>query len=223
LLSYKWLGHYYFDKGDYDKALENYEVLIKLRAADKKVEDKVAAINVLRDYQSVSKLQPMGGMPNPAQPQGDFQPYVDSAFYFCKTGDTLKAFRMYLAALRLNRAVEKVFSDSSFKSVQYQQFTTAIRQYDLLLKLYTSNPYYYFYRGVGKFSTGQLKPAIADWETAVKMDVKEVQQSASYNLCVAYNSIGDAQKAVYYVELARKTGYAVNEEFAAKLHKKAKK
>ncbi|NDC41091.1 MAG: hypothetical protein EBZ77_06000, partial [Chitinophagia bacterium] len=219
LLSYKWLGHYYFGKGDYDKALENYNVLITLHAADKKVEDKVNAINVLKSTGGQLPQMNIEGAPQAANVANadSFQKYIDSSFYYCTRRDSLKAFRYYIMSIRFNHAAERVYADSSFKAVQSGQFAQALYQYDVLMKLNSGNAFYYFYRGVAKFSINRLRDAIPDWETAVKMDVKDVQMSASYNLSVAYDSVGKDSLAAFYIKMAKEKGYAVNPDFYNKI------
>jgi tetratricopeptide (TPR) repeat protein len=220
LLSYKWLGHHYFEIGEYEKAMENYNVLIKLRATDASVEKKVAAISLLQNQGMGAQLPTNGIIQQAPVDEASSKSYLDSSFYYSAAADSLKAFRYFIMALRYNRNAEKIYADSSFKSIQNQQFTSALYQYNVLLKLSTSNPFYYFYRGVAKFSTNRLRDAIPDWEIAVKMDSRDVQQSASYNLSVAYDSIGKDSLAVYYVEMAKAKGYGVSPEFADKLHRK---
>jgi tetratricopeptide (TPR) repeat protein len=93
----------------------------------------------------------------------------------------------------------------------------------MLMKLNTSNPFYYFLRGCAYFGSNSINAAVADWEVAVKMNVKDVQQSASYNLSVAYDSLGDAKKAYYYITKAQSLGYKPAPDFVAKLQYKAGK
>ena len=88
------------------------------------------------------------------------------------------------------------------------------------MKLNSSNPYYFFYRGVAQFSENKMKVAIDDWQAALKMNNKDMQQSAAYNLSVAYDSAGNDSLAVYYVLMAKNSGYKVNEDFVAKLQAK---
>ncbi len=239
MLSYKWLGNYYFDRGLFDSALDNYNILVMLRSADEKVESKIARINLIKSGggdmmgQPADPNAPQGANPAMAQqmmpamqqgqlPKGDYKLYLDSSYTYLRAGDTLKAFRCYIIAFRFNPGVEKLYAESSFNAVQSRQFDDAINQYSILLKLNTGNPYYYFYRGVAQFSKNNLKSAIADWETAMRTNTKEiqVQQSASYNLCVAYDTLGKDSLAWYYVQKARQVGYKVNDDFYAKLKRK---
>lgn len=270
LLSYKWLGNYYFHKGEYNKAMENFDVLTYLRSTDQYVDAKIAQINYLRStgapmsggggdnatgaQNNAPQEPPAGAAPGnqagapppgnqqpgtppgpppsmrmplnamPQMPSGNFQLYLDSSFYYALHGDTLKAFRAYINAFRFNQGVERMYADSSFKCVQAGKFDQAVNQYGVIMKINTGNPYYYFYRGVAQFQKGRIHNAIDDWEASLKVktkESKEIQQSASYNLSVALDSVGNDSLAVYYVEMAKSTGYTVKDDFIAKL--KAKK
>ena len=219
LLSYKWLGNYYFDKGMYDKAMENYNVLVTLHVNDARVDDKITRIKLLKG-DVIGGLTPLNAS-RPVDPA--YQSHFDSSLAYTRTGDSIMAFRQYIQALRYNPNVEKLYAETAFKGVQAGLYDAAIIQYNILLKLNTANAYYYFYRGVAEFSKNKMKPAIKDWTIATQMPVKDIQQSATYNLSVAYDSIGQPDSAVHYVHIAKNIGYHVNEDFITKLEKKATK
>jgi tetratricopeptide (TPR) repeat protein len=220
LLSYKWLGNYYFSIGELDKALDNYEVLATLHAADDKVTQNIAKVKALKENGSGAVFPQMSGQIKADPSNTSFKAPLDSAIFYAMQGDTLAAFRKYIAAFRINPLAEKALAENTYKLVQGQQFDQAIKQYDILLKLNTANPFYFFLRGVGYFSTNKVKPAIADWETAVRMNSKDVQQSAAYNLSVAYDTLGNDSIAIYYLNKAKNLGYKINDEYAAKLNRK---
>ena len=217
LLSYKWLGNYYFSKGDLDKALENYKVLDTLHAADAKTLD-----NIGRIYRLKNDFSHAAGAFNQSNSMQDnsYRKYVEQSLGYIATGDTLKAFHDYLMAYKVNPMAERFLADTCFNLVQTQNYVPAIGIYSMLLKLNTANPFYYFYRGVAEFGTHKIPAAITDWEIAVKMNSRDVQQSASYNLSVAYDSVGKDSLAVYYVLMAKRLGYGTTDEFIGKLQQK---
>ncbi len=216
-LSYKWLGNYYLDQGNTDKALENYNVLASLRSADAKVYDRIGVIYTRRgDYKKAFEE-----FDNSMNVQNNvYKTYLDRSLLYSLVGDSANALRDFVIACKLNPNSEKVLSDSCFNFVQNKQFDAAINGYNILLKLNTSNPFYFFYRGVAEFSKGEVMPAIADWEIGMKFNAKDVLLSASYNLSVAYDGIGNDSLAVYYVTLAKKLGYKVSDDFAKQLAEK---
>lgn len=215
LLSYKWLGNYYYDKADYNKALENYGVLTMLRSADAKTYDKVGNIYAMKkqyDSALICYNQSMAIQSNVPKT------YADRSMAYMMIGDTVNAFKDFIVAYQMNPDNERAFSQAVFDAVQRKDYDIAISEYNMLLKV-INNPFYYFYRGVAKFSKNDIDAAIADWEIAVKYNNRDVQQSASYNLAVAYESKGEYKKAVDYAVMAKKVGYAITDEYLATLQK----
>ena len=210
LLSYKWLGNYYLDKGDMDKALENYGVLATLHAADAKVYDRVGVIYTLKkDYKKA-----LDAFTSSLEVQNNvYRTYLDRSILYSITGDSMSAIKDFAIAYQLNPNSEKILADSCFNFVQNKQYDLAIKEYNILLKLNTGNPFYYFYKGVAEYGTNQLMKAIADWKIAVKFNSKDVLQSASYDLAVAYDGLGNDSLAVRYIQIARASGYKVSDDY----------
>ena len=209
LLSYKWLGNYYLDNNQPDKALENYNVLTKLHAADAKVYNNIGRIYTMKnDYAAANDaFQQSAAL---QQQKGDGQPVP--AMQPIGKGAT--------AAQKLTPDIEAKVAKKGFEFVQAGQFDAAINQYDVLIQLNSTNPYYYFYRGVAQFSTNKMAKAVEDWTMVLKLNTNDVQKSAAYNLSVACDSLGNDSLAVYYVELAKKMGYQTTPDFVAKLKQK---
>ncbi len=199
LLSYKWRGNYYFSVGELDKAMEDYGLLAQLNSADARVKTNIAKIEALKAMQGSgipAGMPDLGAMPKVTPGDKSYKVFIDSSLACLKVGDTLGAFRKYIRAISVNPAEsEKAAAEIGNNMVQSQQYGLAIMQYNMLMKLNTSNPFYYFLRGCAYFGTNQMKSAIGDWEIAVKMKSKDVQQSAAYNLSVAYDSIGNSARA----------------------------
>jgi len=211
LLSYKWLGNYYLDQGDYDKALENYEVLTTLRAADARVYDRIAVIYAgKKEYQKAFEA-----FQKSLEVQNNvYKTYIDRSLVYAAMGDTTNSLKDFVTAYQLGKdqdnkenKAEKALSDSCFNFVQNKRFDLAIKEYDMLLNILPANPFYYFYRGVAEYSTDRLGPAMNDWLVAVRFNNRDVKQSASYDLCVAFDALGNDSLAVYYGEMAIGAGY----------------
>ncbi len=219
-LSYKWRGNYYLEKGELDKALDDYEVLLVIRQADAKVLERMAVIYAAKkDYQKSMEL-----FDRSLDEQNNvYKTYLDRSLVYLEMGDSVKALKDYVVSCQLNPKSEQIMSDSSFLAVQRQAFDAALSRYNLLLKLNTNNPFFYFYRGVALYSKGFVEPAIADWEIAVKFNNADTKKAASNNLCVAYDGVGDAQRALYYLDMAIATGNTPKPDFAAGIREKAKK
>ena len=270
LLSYKWLGNYYLDKGELDKAMENYGVLTMLHAADDKVYDNVGNIQMRKnDYKAALasfnsslaiknnayktyldralalsrlgdtaganqdlamayRLSPtmaagvalaVSGAPAAIRPSGNSN--LDSCILQLRSGDTLRAFRNYILAIKADPAAERTLAEIGFNYVNTtHQFQPALALYNMLLKLNTGEPHYYFYRGVAYYSLGNTAAAKTDWLIAVKMKSNEVKQSASNNLSVIFDNEGDYDRALYYAELSKSLGFHVEDAFIEKLRNK---
>jgi len=215
LLSYKWRGHYYLGAGELDKAMKDYSFLASINAADDKVLANMERIKVMKTMQQATPLQQM------AEGGDGYKLYVDTVLAQVAAGDSIAALRSYVSALRINpRAAEQALAAKADNMVQMQQYKPAVILYNLLLKINTSNPFYYFLRGCAYFGIGEMNVAVNDWEVAVGMHSKDVQQSAAYNLSVAYDSLGNSSKAYYYVQRAQELGYKPAPEYVQKLKNK---
>ena len=115
----------------------------------------------------------------------------------------------------------KAIAELAFNHVQTGKFEAAITEYNALIRIQKEQPLHYFYRGVAYFSLNQMKPAISDWEYSLKYNNKDVLKSATYNLSVAYDSIGEHQKAYKSVLDAKRLGWDVQPDFELKLKKRA--
>lgn len=217
LLSYKWRGNYYLDKGNVDDALKDYNVLATLRSADAKVYDRIGVIYTAKhEYQKA-----IDAFSNSLAVQNNvYKTYIDRSITYCKIGDTTNAFKDLVTAYRLNPNAEKVLSDSCFMFVQNKQFDLAIHYYNMLVKINATNPFYYFYRGVAEYSENRLSEAMNDWLTGLKYPSQDVLQSASYDLSVAYDGLGKDSLAVYYAEQAAAAGYKVAPAFMDTLRRR---
>jgi protein O-mannosyl-transferase len=217
LLSYKWLGNYYLDKDDEDKALENYNVLVMLHAADAKIYDNVGNIYIRKqDYKNA-----ITAFTASLQLQNNFyKTYLDRSEAYSMMGDTADAKKDYATAFRLSPNQEQMLAEKAFYAVQNRKYDDAIAQYNILLALSPSNPYYYFYMGVAQFSKNLMPQAISNWLTVIRLNSKDVTVNAAYNLSVAYDSVGDDKQAVHYAEMAQHMGYKVNPDYLAKLKEK---
>ncbi|MBX2907741.1 MAG: hypothetical protein KF744_16975 [Taibaiella sp.] len=219
LLSYKWRGNYYMSIGEFDKAMKDYELLASIRAADDKVKANMERITAMKIMQS-GGASPMEPSQNASDSQ-EFKSSIDSAIFFAAKGDTVAAFRKYVHALAANASLaERTLAVSSNELVQTQHYRQAIVQYNMLTKINTTNPFYYFLRGCALFGVGEMQSAIIDWERAAKMNSKDVQQSSNYNLSVAYDSLHNPQMAWKYLSRSMELGYNASPEFVDKLKKR---
>ena len=241
------VGNIYVQKKEYRKAVDAFTMSMGYQNnVYKTYADRALAYSLIgdsaaaaRDFEMAAQLNPAiaGAMPQgatreangvpPAMPvaggipiKGGKSGHFDSCVMQIRSGDTLRAFRNFILSYKENPGTEKRLAEMGFSWVQNKQYVPAINLYGVLVKLNSSNGFYYFYRGVAKFSLGNTDAAIGDWLTAMTSKTKDVQQSASYNLCVAYDGKGNDSLAVYYADVAKGLGYNVTPEYYAKLKEK---
>lgn len=220
LLSYKWLGNYYMDKGDMDKALDNYSILTQLNAADARVYDNVG--NIYRLKNEIKNA--LNAFYNSLRVQNNvFRTYMDMSVAYSLEGDTSNAFQYFVKSYQMYPASEQIYADTGFNLVQRRQYFASSIMYSGLLKVNSVNPFYYFYRGVSEFGQDSISRAIADWNRAVGFKARDASPAAAYNLSVAYDSLGDVLKAVFYANLSKKMGYKVDSAYFNKLESKERK
>jgi tetratricopeptide (TPR) repeat protein len=99
LLSYKWLGYYYMDQHDTDKAAENFEVLAKINAGDAKIYDVLG--NIYRDRKDYKNALELYNRSLKEQ-NNIYITYVDRSLAYMQAGDSADARKDYAQALALN-------------------------------------------------------------------------------------------------------------------------
>lgn len=217
-LSYKWLGNFYLDKAyatadtNYaNLAIDNYLLLTNLHSADGYVWRNLGkAFSLKQDFEQANiafeQAIKMGVRGVTLLPQ--------------RTDPMANAIALDSTA-NIDINTLKTIAELAFNHVQTGKFEAAITEYKALIRMQKNEPLHYFYRGVAYFSLNQMQPAISDWEYALKYNNKDVLKSATYNLSVAYDSVGDHQKAYKYVLEAKRLGWDVQPDFELKLKKKA--
>jgi tetratricopeptide (TPR) repeat protein len=217
LLSYKWLGNYYMDNGQYDKALENYGVLTTLHAADAKIYDQVGKIYTAKGAYN----EALDAFGKSLEVQNNvYKTYMDMSALYANMGDTINALQYFLVAYKLNPDFAKDYDAISFNTVQNRQYNAALIEYNMLIKLNPNNPLYYFYKGVALFGKNRMQGAIDNWQIALRFNTKDVAPNSAYNLSVACDSVGNDSAAIRYATLAKNIGYSVDNEYVAKLLKR---
>ncbi|NCX95576.1 MAG: hypothetical protein EBX41_04045, partial [Chitinophagia bacterium] len=245
LLSYKWRGNFYLDKAYKtndpsfaSKALDDYHILTLLRSADRYVWRNIGkAYSLLGDYNKAdeafnmsTQLEAMGKGALAGDPANqatvipaDNAPVNPNQQPNNNPQDTTLTNQLSAAngKQKADPATEKKINEMAFSHVQAGKFEAALAEYNILLKMNNRNPYYYFYRGVAKYSTGKIQDAITDWEVSMVFNNTEVQKSAAFNLAIAYDTIGNDTMAVRYAKDAQKFGWDVKPEYMAKWQKRA--
>lgn len=220
LLSYKWLGNYYMDSLQLDSAEGCYRTLTLLHAGDAQVYDRLG--NVLKFKNEYEKA--IGAYDTSLRMGGNiYRTFLDRSSCLSDLGDSNAALHDYISAMRLNGEAEKNYADAGFREAQNKQYADAIGIYNVLLKINSRNPYYYFYRGVLEFGEGKIRESGYDFKASLQFNNPEVSKVGAYNLSVVCDSLKEEKEAIQYARIAQSYGYKVDAEYFARLERKSQR
>ncbi|MGP8217604.1 MAG: hypothetical protein ACLQQ4_18695 [Bacteroidia bacterium] len=218
LLPLKFLGNYYMDIGEYDKALNCYNKILEFKKSDPDLyirEGHIYRLN--RNFEQAINLYSVSLQLDSMQ----VLPYLYRSATYALEGNYSNAAKDYLTACKMNPASENVFGDMLNQYLQSKQYGDAICQYNMLISINPKNPVYYFFRGVAQFGRDSIKKSIEDFLVAYNMKPNEAAPSAAYNLSVAYDKAGNDSAAFRYVNIAKSLGFKVADDYYNTLRSKS--
>ncbi len=217
-LSYKWLGNYYMDSARYDEAEKCYRILTLTRAADPRDYDHLGTILKYKN----KYVEALGAYDTSLHKGGNiYRTLLDRSTCLYNLGDSANAIRDYVAALQLNPDAEKDYDGEGEREIQQGHFKDAQARFAILLKFQPGNPFYYFYRGVAKFSLDNMKDAEKDFKMVLTFNNKTVSEPAAYNLSVVCDSLNNDSAAIRYALISQQLGHVLSPDYLDKLKKKA--
>ena len=179
------------EKGDYDRAIADYDEAVKLdhnlatayynrgnAYAEKGDNDHAIA-----DYTEAIRLDPNYGYA-----------YMDRGNVLDDSGQAARAFADYTMAARLNPNDPDVYYNRGLWYDEQHDYDRAIADYSLALKL---NPQYSWAvsnRGLVYMYKGDLPRAMADYAEALRLDPRD--DDAHYNRGLAYTRMADYDRAI---------------------------
>ena len=193
------LGVVFYDKGQIDEALEQFQIALKLNPNFAKTHNNLGNAyskkgridEAIEQYQIALKLNP------------DYDSsYNNLGIAFFKKGEIDKAIEQYMIALKLNPNYAQAYNNLGNAFLQRKQIDEAIEQYQIALKL---NPDYdsaYNDMGVAFFKKGLIDKAIEQYQIALKLNPNYAQ--AYNNLGNAFLQKGQIEKAIKQLEIAVK-------------------
>ncbi len=215
-LFYKGLGDYYMDNGMPDKALVNYASWIRLNDDDEVLNDIGNIYKAKKDYANSARFY-LRLLNSGAHVSTT---YIKVSDVYANAGELDSAVYYYRKAIAIEPGVEKLYGNIATATTNAKQYQNAINHYSVLIAAQSDNPYYYFYRGVAKYSNGQIKESVDDFLMTLKLaPPTDVQASAAYNLAVAYNQLGDNALAFTCVQVAKRDGQQIDTAFFNKLER----
>lgn len=218
-LFYKGLGEYYMAQGRNSESLDYFARYVRLNNDPEVFNDMGNLFKAQKDYSDAIKfylklLHSGGSIPTA---------YIKVSDVFAQESIYDSALSYYNKAIKLNANMEKLYANICTASVNAKQFQNAINHYTVLIMAYPENPYYYFYRGVAKFSEDSIKEAVNDFLMPLKLNSpKDVQASAAYNLAVAYDKLAAHANAFNYALIAKKYGQTMDTAFFNRLERNSR-
>jgi SpoVK/Ycf46/Vps4 family AAA+-type ATPase len=159
-------GNAYYEKGDYDKAIENYNMAIVLNPAfaeayfnrglsyyNKKDFDKA-----ISDYNRAAELDPRNAII-----------YNNRGDAYYRKQDFDKSIVDYDKAISLNPKYLKAFYNRGLAYACQQDYERAVKDFDKVVELNPNFSEAYHIRGLAYDYMGNLEKAIADYDKAIEL------------------------------------------------------
>ncbi len=218
-LFYKALGDYYKNNNEPENAIINYAKYAKLNNDAEVFNDLGNLCKAIKDYPDAAKFYGKLLYAG-ASPATTFIKVSDA---WATMGQNDSAVIYYRKAVALYPGVQKLYEDICTACLNSKQYANAINHYNVLVVVNPENPYYYFYRGVAKFNSGELKESVNDFRMPITLSSNDVIASSAYNLSVVYDKLGDDITALKFAKIAREEGQRMDTAFFNSLERKVKK
>jgi len=174
-------GFAYYNNGDYDRAIENYNIAVKIKpksyvlcARGDAYKDKGDYDKAIEDFNQAIRLD-----------SNYAKAYNDRGLAYYAKGDYDKAITNYNQVIKLN---------PNDTSVYYQVNLVFIASISQAIKLNPNDTSAYYLRGEAYYDIGDYDNAIADYSQAIKL--KPNYANTYYNRGSAYYDKGDYDKAI---------------------------
>lgn len=209
------LGKKKLDENEFDRALEDFNISIKMNPANAKVYINRANIyglksrfdSALADYSKAIELD-----------NSDAQTFFNRAITYSIMKQFDKAAADYSTALTLNPALIAAKENRAYVYVDNGNYEKAIADLNELIQLNDANPNYYFYRGFAYFKKENIPAALADNSTAILLNPD--YSAAYFNRSVINKASGKFKDALDDALKAQSLGYTVNANYLDELKNK---
>lgn len=210
-----------YDKGEkrvaeneYDRALEDFNISIKMNPGNAKVCINRANIYglkkqfdlALNDYSKAITLD-----------KTDPQTFFNRGITYSIMKQFDKAAQDFTTALALQPGFMAAKQNRAYAYADNGDYPKAVADLNELIQIEPANPTYYFYRGFSYFKMNNLNAALEDNSAAIKYNP---QYSAAYfNRSIIYKTLGKNRDALNDALKAQSLGYAVNNDYLDGLKK----
>ncbi|MDP1623765.1 MAG: tetratricopeptide repeat protein [Bacteroidales bacterium] len=216
-ISYKNRGNFYGSQNITDKALEDYNIYIRLKTDDPRAFSNMGNIYGLRNetekaLDAYSKSIALDSV-NP-------ETYFNRAITYAKAKQFDFALRDYETALLLKPGVIGVYLNKAYTLLEMGRYEDAVNDYTNLIDKNPENDDYFLKRGTCYYMLRRNREALDDYSRCLKLNPSN--GNAYYNSSVIFKAQQDFAKAYQYALKAKSANYAVDESYLEGLKNKSK-
>ena len=194
-LAYNNRGFSYFHKGEFEKAMNDYDMALMLSPKLKIAEyNKQELIKVLEDDEKYSDL-----LKNAENSHKDYKYYFNLGIQEANVGNTNETMSAYNKVIELKPDFAPVYMFIGILEFQKENYKKAYEYYSKTIDIDKNMVDAYFNRAQIVFATKtedkkELKSALEDLEKAIEFDDKFID--AHYSMAVIYKNMGDYKQAI---------------------------
>lgn len=216
--AYKNRGNYYREHGMMDKAFDDYNMLVTVRAKDAGAYSNMGNMYAMREQYDKSLEMYSEAI---ARDSGSYDTYINRGITYSIMGRHEQAKNDFNRALKIKPAAwMQVYEKLAFENLKLKKFDECISTCNDILSQNPNNHFAFFYRGLANANTGKINEAIADLQKSVSLNPDYAE--AWFNLSVLLNQTGNFKNALYAAQKAKSLNYAVDTNFLNELIAKAK-
>ena len=214
--AYKNRGNFYREHGDVDKAMADYEMLVRVHSQDEDAYSGLGNFYALKGnferalelYSESLKMKP-----------GKLDTYRNRAITYSRMGKHQEALDDLHTAVKLMPSAEATLEISeAYEELSLNQWDNVITDCGKILTTQPNNADALLYRGTAYVNLGKFNEAISDLSQAVK--INPASGNTWFNLSYAYNQIGNKAQALNAAMSAQKNGYNVSPQYLQQLNAK---
>ncbi len=192
------MGNSYYNKGEYDRAIEAYQQAIKLNPKDNMAYNNMG-INydkkgdydrAIEAYQQAIKLNPK-----------DDSAYYNMGNSYAKKGEYDRAIEAYQQAIKLNPEYDNIYNNIGLCYYRKGDSHKSIELFEQAIKLNPKNDMAYYNMGIIYRNKGNHNKAIEAYQQIIKLNHKE--DSAYYGMGISYANKGNYDKAIKLFKKAK--------------------